>query len=208
LLNAISQMIDSGDRIVTIEDAAELQLQQPHVVRLETRTANLEGEGEITMRDLLKNALRMRPDRIILGEVRGAEAVDMLQAMNTGHEGSLGTIHANRPREALTRLENMVGMAGINLPSKAVRTQVAAALDMIIQVSRMRDGIRRITHVMEVVGMEGDVITTQDLFQFEVEGEDSNGRLRGRYRFSGLRPHFMTKAAYFGLDKALQEAVA
>jgi pilus assembly protein CpaF len=208
LLNAISQLIDPGDRIVTIEDAAELQLQQPHVIRLETRTANLEGEGEITMRDLLKNSLRMRPDRIILGEVRGAEAVDMLQAMNTGHEGSLGTIHANRPREALTRLENMVGLAGIHLPSKAVRTQIAAALDMIIQVSRMRDGIRRITHVMEVVGMEGDIITTQDLFMYEVEGEDSNGRLRGQYRYSGLRPHFMTKAAYFGLDKALQEILA
>ncbi len=208
LLNAISQLIDPGERIVTIEDAAELQLQQPHVIRLETRTANLEGDGEIAMRDLLKNSLRMRPDRIILGEVRGAEAVDMLQAMNTGHEGSLGTIHANRPREALTRLENMVGLAGIHLPSKAVRTQIAAALDMIIQVSRMRDGVRRITHIMEVVGMEGDIVTTQDLFIYEVEGEDSNGRLRGVYRYSGLRPHFMIKAAYFGLDKALQEAVA
>jgi pilus assembly protein CpaF len=207
LLNALSQMIDSGERIVTIEDAAELQLQQPHVVRLETRPANLEGEGEITMRELVKNALRMRPDRIILGEVRGAEAVDMLQAMNTGHEGSLGTIHANRPREALTRLENMVGMAGINLPSKAVRTQIAAALDLIVQVSRMRDGVRRITHVMEVVGMEGDVITTQDLFQFELEGEGPDGKLIGRYRGSGLRPHFTPKAAYFGLDKALVEAI-
>jgi pilus assembly protein CpaF len=149
----------------------------------------------------------MRPDRIILGEVRGAEAVDMLQAMNTGHEGSLGTIHANRPREALTRLENMVGMAGINLPSKAVRTQITAALDMIVQVSRMRDGIRRITQIMEVVGMEGDVITTQDLFQFEVKGEASDGRLIGEYRSSGLRPHFTPKAAYFGLEKSLIEAI-
>jgi len=208
LLNAISQLIDAGDRIVTIEDAAELQLQQPHVVRLETRIANLEGNGEITMRDLVKNALRMRPDRIILGEVRGAEAVDMLQAMNTGHEGSLGTIHANRPREALTRLENMIGMSGINLPSKAVRTQIASAIDMIVQVSRMRDGVRRITQIMEVVGMEGDVITTQDLFNFEVEGEAPDGKLIGRFVSSGLRPHFTPKASYFGLEKALMETVA
>lgn len=208
LLNAISQMIDPGERVVTIEDAAELQLQQPHVVRLETRPANLEGHGEITMRDLVKNALRMRPDRIILGEVRGSEAVDMLQAMNTGHEGSLGTIHANRPREALTRLENMIGMAGINLPSKAVRTQIAAALDVIVQVSRMRDGVRRITHIMEIVGMEGDVITTQDLFAYEMEGEAADGKLIGRYKSSGLRPHFTPKASYFGLDKPLLEVMA
>jgi pilus assembly protein CpaF len=208
LLNAMSQMIDSGERIVTIEDAAELQLQQPHVVRLETRPANLEGHGEVTMRDLVKNALRMRPDRIILGEVRGAEAVDMLQAMNTGHDGSLGTIHANRPREALTRLENMVGMAGINLPAKAVRTQIAAALDLIVQVSRMRDGMRRITHVTEVIGMEGDVITTQDLFVYEFEGEDADGKLRGTFKSSGLRPNFTPKAAYFGLDRLLVEAMS
>ena len=151
LLNALSQLIAADERIVTIEDAAELQLQQPHVVRLETRPANLEGRGEITMRDLVKNALRMRPDRIILGEFRGAEALDMLQAMNTGHDGSLTTIHANTPREALTRLENMVGMAGVNLPSHAMRTQIAAAVDMIVQISRMRDGMRRITHITEVV---------------------------------------------------------
>jgi len=207
LLNAMSQMIDTGDRIVTIEDAAELQLQQPHVVRLETRPPSLEGSGEITMRDLVKNSLRMRPDRIIMGEVRGSEAVDMLQAMNTGHEGSLSTIHANKPREALTRLENMVGMAGINLPSKAVRTQIAAALDLIVQVSRMRDGMRRVTHVMEVVVMEGDVITTQDLFLYEFEGEDDDGKLRGHFRCSGLRPHFTPKAAYFGLDRPLLEAM-
>jgi pilus assembly protein CpaF len=207
LLNAMSQMIDPGDRIVTIEDAAELQLQQPHVVRLETRPPSLEGSGEITMRDLVKNSLRMRPDRIIMGEVRGSEAVDMLQAMNTGHEGSLSTIHANKPREALTRLENMVGMAGINLPSKAVRTQIAAALDLIVQVSRMRDGMRRVTHVMEVVGMEGDVITTQDLFLYEFEGEEADGKLRGHFRCSGLRPHFTPKAAYFGLDRPLLEAM-
>jgi pilus assembly protein CpaF len=174
---------------------------------LETRPPSLEGSGEITMRDLVKNSLRMRPDRIIMGEVRGSEAVDMLQAMNTGHEGSLSTIHANKPREALTRLENMVGMAGINLPSKAVRTQIAAALDLIVQVSRMRDGMRRVTHVMEVVGMEGDVITTQDLFLYEFEGEDADGKLRGHFRCSGLRPHFTPKAAYFGLDRPLLEAM-
>ena len=207
LLNAMSQMIDERERIVTIEDAAELQLQQPHVVRLETRPANLEGTGEITMRDLVKNALRMRPDRIILGEVRGSEAVDMLQAMNTGHDGSLGTVHANRPREALTRLENMVGMAGINLPAKAVRTQIAAALDMIVQISRMRDGMRRITHITEVIGMEGDIITTQDLFVFEFEGEGSDGMLKGSFRSTGLRPHFAPKAAYFGLEKRLLECM-
>jgi pilus assembly protein CpaF len=207
LLNAMSQMIDERERIVTIEDAAELQLQQPHVVRLETRPANLEGTGEITMRDLVKNALRMRPDRIILGEVRGSEAVDMLQAMNTGHDGSLGTVHANRPREALTRLENMVGMAGINLPAKAVRTQIAAALDMVVQISRMRDGMRRITHITEIVGMEGDIITTQDLFLFEFEGEGLDGMLKGNFRSTGLRPHFAPKAAYFGLEKRLLECM-
>jgi pilus assembly protein CpaF len=207
LLNALSQLIDHGERIVTIEDAAELQLQQPHVVRLETRPANLEGEGEITMRDLVKNSLRMRPDRIILGEVRGSEAIDMLQAMNTGHEGSMCTVHANRPREALTRLENMVGLAGINLPSKAVRTQIAAAVDLIVQVSRMRDGVRRITSVTEVVGMEGDVITTQELFKFEFEGEDADGMLTGTFRSGGLRPHFTQKAEYFNLDRPLLEAI-
>ncbi|MCG8359299.1 MAG: CpaF family protein [Kiloniellales bacterium] len=207
LLNAMSQMIDLGERIVTIEDAAELQLQQPHVVRLETRPENLEGQGEITMRDLVKNSLRMRPDRIILGEVRGSEAVDMLQAMNTGHDGSLGTIHANRPREALTRLENMIGMAGINLPSRAVRTQISSALDMIVQVSRMRDGTRRITHIEEVVGMEGDVITTQTLFTFEFEGEGDDGKLKGHYKSSGLRPHMAPKAAYFGLERQLLESM-
>ncbi|MGE3934552.1 MAG: CpaF family protein, partial [Rhodospirillaceae bacterium] len=207
LLNAMSQLIDHGERIVTIEDAAELQLQQPHVVRLETRPANLEGHGEITMRELVKNALRMRPDRIILGEVRGSEAIDMLQAMNTGHEGSMSTIHANRPREALTRLENMVGMAGINLPSKAVRTQISDAIDMIVQISRMRDGIRRVTSVTEVVGMEGDVIITQELFHYDFEGEDNAGRLKGNFRSSGLRPHFTPKAEYFGLERTLLDAI-
>jgi pilus assembly protein CpaF len=207
LLNAMSQMIDPGERIVTIEDAAELQLQQPHVVRLETRPANLEGKGEISIRDLVKNALRMRPDRIILGEVRGAEAMDMLQAMNTGHDGSLSTIHANRPREALTRLENMVGIAGVNLPSRAIRQQIAAAINLIVQISRMRDGIRRVVSVTEIIGMEGDVITTQDLFTYQYEGQLNDGSLKGSFVSSGLRPHFMTRAEYFGLDRALLEAV-
>jgi pilus assembly protein CpaF len=203
----MSQLIDAGERVVTIEDAAELQLQQPHVVRLETRPANLEGKGEITMRDLVKNALRMRPDRIILGEVRSAEALDMLQAMNTGHDGSLGTVHANRPREALTRLENMVGMAGVNLPSKAIRQQIAAAVHMIVQISRMRDGVRRITSITEIVGMEGDVITTQELYSYHFEGEGADGKLRGSFVSSGLRPHFTSRAEYFGLDRALLEAM-
>jgi pilus assembly protein CpaF len=207
LLNALSQMIDPDERVVTIEDAAELQLQQPHVVRLETRPPNLEGRGEVNMRDLVKNALRMRPDRIILGEIRGAEAIDMLQAMNTGHDGSLGTIHANRPREALTRLENMVGMSGVNLPSKAVRTQIAAAVQMIVQVSRMRDGVRRIVSITEVVGTEGDVITTQELFSYKFEGQALDGTLRGRFECSGLRPHFSPRAEYYGLDRLLIEAM-
>ncbi len=207
LLNAMSQMIDAGERIVTIEDAAELQLQQPHVVRLETRPPNLEGKGEITMRDLVKNTLRMRPDRIILGEIRSAEALDMLQAMNTGHDGSLCTIHANRPREALTRLENMVGMAGVNLPAKAVRQQIAAAVHMIVQVSRMRDGVRRITNITEIVGMEGEIITTQELFAYQFEGETPDGKLKGSFNSSGLRPNFTPKAEYYGLDRALLEAM-
>ena len=207
LLNALSRMIDNGERTVTIEDAAELQLQQPHVVRLETRTANLEGTGEITIRDLVKNALRMRPDRIIIGECRGAEALDMLQAMNTGHDGSMSTIHANTPREALTRLENMVGMTGINLPSRAVRTQIAAAVHLICQVNRMRDGTRRVTSLTEVVGMEGDVITTQDLFTFQYQGEGADGKLRGVFNSGGIRPAFLPRAEYYGLDRALIEAI-
>ncbi|MDF2368848.1 CpaF family protein [Sneathiella sp.] len=207
MLNAISQLIDPGERIVTIEDAAELQLQQPHVVRLETRSANLEGGGEIAMRDLLKNSLRMRPDRIILGEIRGSEAIDMLQAMNTGHDGSLSTIHANRPREALTRLENMVGMSSVNLPAKAVRTQIASAIDLIVQISRMRDGVRRVTYISEVVGMEEDVITMQDLFWYEFQGEDKGGRLLGDFKSTGLRPHFAPRAGYFGLEKMLLGAM-
>jgi pilus assembly protein CpaF len=207
LLNALSRLIDPTERTVTIEDAAELQLQQPHVVRLETRPPNLEGTGEITMRDLLRNALRMRPDRIILGEIRGAEALDVLQAMNTGHDGSMSTIHANRPREALTRLENMVGMTGINLPSHAVRTQIAAAVNLILQVNRMRDGVRRVTDVIEVVGMESDIITTQELFSFQFQGESADGRLRGVFKSSGVRPHFLPRAEYFGLDRPLLEII-
>jgi pilus assembly protein CpaF len=207
MLNAMSHLIDSTERVVTIEDAAELQLQQPHVVRLETRPPNLEGTGEITMRDLVKNALRMRPDRIICGEVRGPEALDMLQAMNTGHDGSMCTLHANTPREALTRMENMIGMASVNLPSKAVRTQITGAVNLIIQIQRMRDGVRRVTHVTEVIGMEGEVITTQDLFTFDFQGENRDGTLIGQFKSSGVRPHFSKRAAYFGLDRALQQAM-
>ncbi|MGP1256817.1 MAG: CpaF family protein [Kiloniellales bacterium] len=207
LLNALSQMIDVGERVVTIEDAAELQLQQPHVVRLETRPANLEGKGEISMRDLVKNSLRMRPDRIILGEIRSAEAIDMLQAMNTGHDGSLSTIHANRPREALMRLENMVSMSGFKLPASAVRSLIASAVDVIVQISRMRDGVRRVTYISEVVGMEGDIITMQDLFSFEYTGEGADGKLQGIFKSHGIRPHFAEKASYFGLERALLEAV-
>jgi pilus assembly protein CpaF len=208
LLNALSRLIDPTERTVTIEDAAELQLQQPHVVRLETRPPNLEGGGEITMRELLRNTLRMRPDRIILGEIRGEEALDVLQAMNTGHDGSMSTIHANRPREALTRLENMVGMAGINLPSRAVRTQISGAVNMIVQVSRMRDGMRRVTEVIEVVGMEGDIITTQELFSFQYLGEATDGRLRGVFKSSGVRPFFLPRAEYYGLDRPLLELIS
>jgi pilus assembly protein CpaF len=208
LLNALSRMISPDERIVTIEDAAELQLQQPHVVRLETRPANLEGRGEVTQRDLVKNALRMRPDRIILGEIRGAEAIDMLQAMNTGHDGSLGTIHANRPREALTRLENMVAMAGFNLPVLAVRTQIAAAVQLIVQVARMRDGKRRITSIAEVTGMEGDIITLQELFSFRIDHASAEGQLSGSFVGSGLRPQFSPRADHFGLGDLLAEALA
>ncbi|MSP74837.1 MAG: CpaF family protein [Rhodospirillaceae bacterium] len=207
MLNALSGMIDNGERVVTIEDAAELRMQQPHVVRLETRPANLEGNGEVTMRDLVKNALRMRPDRIILGEVRGPEAMDLLQAMNTGHDGSMGTLHANRPREALTRLENMVTMGASNLPPKAIRSQIAGSLQLIVQISRMRDGVRRVTHITEVMGMEGEVVVTQDLFTYEFRGEASDGKLSGAFKSSGLRPHFLPRAAYYGLDKVLMEAM-
>lgn len=207
MLNALSRMIDPEERTVTIEDAAELQLQQPHVVRLETRSPNLEGNGGIGMRELLKNALRMRPDRIILGEIRGGEVLDVLQAMNTGHDGSMSTLHANTPREALTRVENMVSLAGVSIPPRGLRSQIVGAVHMIIQISRMRDGVRRVTHITEVVGMEGDVVTTQDLFTYDYEGEDSRGRLRGTFQCAHVAPHFLPRAAYFGLERALREAM-
>ncbi len=205
MLNAMSEMIPASERIVTIEDAAELQLQQPHVVRLETRPANMEGEGEITMRTLLKNSLRMRPDRVILGEVRGSEAIDMLQAMNTGHDGSLGTIHANGPREATKRLENLVAMAGLGLPSQAIREEIASAIDLLVQVERMRDGTRRVTSISEIVGMEGEVFRIQELYRFDQTGEDRNGKLLGSFVYSGIVPSFMDRARKYNLDSALQE---
>jgi pilus assembly protein CpaF len=208
LLNALSRLIDHGERIVTIEDAAELQLQQPHVVRLETRPPNLEGSGEITQRHLVRNALRMRPDRIILGETRGTEAFDMLQAMNTGHDGSISTIHANTPRDALTRIENMVQMATANLPHDAIRNQIAAAIDLIIQIERMRDGQRRVVAVTEVVGLEGDVITMNDIFTFEYEGEDYRGRIHGKYASGKHRPSFEARLHYFGLFDTWMEALS
>src|SRR4029077_5531861 len=195
------------ERVVTIEDAAELRMQQPHVVRLETRPSNLEGNGEISMRDLVKNALRMRPDRIILGEGRGPEAIALLQAMNTGHDGSMGTLHANRPREALTRLEKMVTMGGGRLPPKAIRSRIAGPANLIVQISRMRDGVRRVTHITEVMGMEGEVIITQDLFTYEFKGETADGKLGGAFKSSGLRPYFLPRAIYYGLDKVLMEAI-
>jgi pilus assembly protein CpaF len=207
MMNAMSRLIDHGERIVTIEDAAELQLQQPHVVRLETRPGSLEGRGEITQRDLIKNALRMRPDRIIVGEVRGSEAFDMLQAMNTGHDGSICTVHANTTRDALTRIENMVQMGSMALPVRAIRTQIAGAVDIIVQIERMRDGVRRVSQVSEICGLEGDVITMNDVFAFEFEGEGPDGRLRGRWTGSGNRPAFIERLRYFGLDRAWMEAV-
>jgi pilus assembly protein CpaF len=207
LLNAMSRMIGVGERVVTVEDAAELQLQQPHVVRLETRPASLEGRGEIGQRDLVRNALRMRPDRIIIGEVRGGEAFDMLQAMNTGHDGSMSTIHANTTRDALTRIENMVQMGNMGLPSRAIRTQIVSAVDLIIQVERHRDGGRRITQVTEIAGMEGETVMANDIAQFEIMGTTSEGRLRGRYNISRARPRSQRRLAYFGLDGAWMAAL-
>ncbi len=208
LLNALSRTIDHRERIVTIEDAAELQLQQPHVIRLETRPPNLEGRGEVTMRDLLKNALRMRPDRIIVGETRGGEAIDMLQAMNTGHDGSLSTIHANRPFEALMRLENIVGLATPNLSPIAVRQQIVSAIDVIIQVSRMRDGARRVTHIAEILGIDGATILMHDLFSTEVLGENANGSLNFRFNKVNRPQRCLSKVAYFGLEKQLADVLA
>ena len=208
LLNCMTGFIDSDERVITCEDAAELQLQQPHVVRLETRPPNLEGTGEITMRDLVKNCLRMRPERIIVGEVRGPEAFDLLQAMNTGHDGSMGTLHANTPREALQRIESMITMGGYNLPSKTIREMVVGAIDIIVQAARLRDGSRRITHITEVIGLEGDVIITQDLFLYEIQGEDESGRVKGRHVSAGItRPAFWERARYYNREKELLEAL-
>jgi pilus assembly protein CpaF len=207
LLNAMSQFIDHSERIVTIEDAAELQLQQPHVISLETRPPSLEGTGQVTQRDLLVNALRMRPDRIVVGEVRSAEAFDMLQAMNTGHDGSISTVHANSTRDALTRIENMVQMGQVNLPSRAIRAQIVAALDLIVQVERMRDGQRRIVQMSEVIGLEGDVITTNDIAAFEYQEEDVHGRISGSYKSSLAIPKFKSRLVYYGLDRAWDEAM-
>ena len=201
LLNALSSMIHEDERVITVEDAAELQLQQPHVVRMETRPTSLEGRGEVTQRDLLRNALRMRPDRIIIGEVRGSEAFDMLQAMNTGHDGSMSTVHANTTRDALTRIENMVQMGNMGLPARAIRTQIVSAVDLIIQVERHRDGVRRVTQITDVCGLEGEVVILNDIFQYEVEGETSEGRLIGRYRIGRSRPSFQHRLTYFDLEK-------
>jgi pilus assembly protein CpaF len=208
LLNTMTAFIDEEERIITCEDAAELQLQQPHVVRLETRPPNLEGQGQITMRDLVRNCLRMRPERIIVGEVRGPEAFDLLQAMNTGHDGSMGTLHANSPREAMSRLESMITMGGFQLPTKTIREMIVGSIDVIIQAERLRDGSRRITNVTEVVGTEGDVIITQDLLVYEMDGEDELGRIKGRHIGTGIvRPTFWDRARYFGMDRALAEAL-
>jgi pilus assembly protein CpaF len=208
LLNCLTRYIEPGERIVTCEDAAELQLQQPHVVRLETRPPNLEGQGQITMRDLVKNCLRMRPERIIVGEVRGPESFDLLQAMNTGHDGSMGTLHANSPREALSRIESMITMGGFTLPSKTIREMIVSSVDVIVQAARLRDGSRRITHVTEVLGLEGDVIITQDLFVYEMLGEDANGNIIGQHRSTGVgRPRFWDRARYYGQEKRLAAAL-
>lgn len=208
LLNCLTGYIEPDERIITCEDAAELQLQQPHVVRLETRPPNIEGEGQITMRDLVRNCLRMRPERIIVGEVRGPEAFDLLQAMNTGHDGSMGTLHANSPREALSRMESMITMGGYSLPSKTIREMIVSSVDVIVQAARLRDGSRRITHITEVLGLEGDVITTQDLFVYDIQGEDLKGNVIGRHRSTGIgRPRFWDRARYYGEEKRLATAL-
>lgn len=208
LLNCLTAFIEKDERVITCEDSAELQLQQPHVVRLETRPPNLEGEGEITMRDLIKNCLRMRPERIIVGEVRGPESFDLLQAMNTGHDGSMGTLHANSPREALSRLESMITMGGYSLPSRTIREMIVSSIDVVVQAARLRDGSRRITHISEVLGMEGDVIVTQDIFLYDILGEDSNGMLLGKHRSTGItKPQFTERARYFNEEANLVEAL-
>jgi len=206
MLNALSKMIDPGERVITIEDAAELRLQQPHWLPLETRPANLEGQGAITIRDLVINALRMRPDRIILGEIRGSECFDLLAAMNTGHDGSMATLHSNSPRECLARMENMVMMSDIKIPKEAISRQIADSVDLIVQVKRLRDGSRRTTNITEVIGMEGDVIVTQELFKFEYVDEAADGKILGEYRSMGLRPYTLEKAKQFGFDQPYLEA--
>ncbi|UZW55297.1 CpaF family protein [Sphingobium sp. JS3065] len=206
MLNALSKMIDPGERVLTIEDAAELRLQQPHWLPLETRPPNLEGQGAISIGDLVKNALRMRPDRIILGEIRGAECFDLLAAMNTGHDGSMCTLHSNSPRECLGRMENMILMGDIKIPKEAISKQIADSVDLIVQVKRLRDGSRRVTNVTEVIGMEGDVIVTQELFKFEYHDEDDSGKIIGEYRSMGLRPYTLDKARQFGFDQPFLEA--
>ncbi len=207
LLNAISRYIDPGERIITIEDAVELRLQQPHVVQMETRPPNIEGVGAIAQRELVRSSLRMRPDRIIVGEVRGPEAFDMLQAMNTGHDGSMSTIHANSPRDALSRLENMVMMASVNLPLRAIRQQIASAINLIVQVDRMHDGVRRVERIVELSGMEGEVITARDLFTFEYRGEGRNGIIEGSFEPTRLRPDLAARAARYGLDQEVLKAI-
>ncbi len=207
LLNAVSQYIDTTERIISIEDAVELRLQQPHVVQMETRPPNIEGAGYIPQRELVRNALRMRPDRIIVGEVRGPEAFDMLQAMNTGHDGSMTTVHANSPRDALYRIENMVMMANLSLPLKAIRMQVASALNLIVQVERMRDGIRRVQNVAEIAGMEGDVITARELFTFRYIGEKRDGTIDGIFESTRMRPDFVSRAARYDLDRELLDVL-
>jgi pilus assembly protein CpaF len=199
LLNALSAFIPDTERIVTIEDPTELKLQQGHVVSLEARPASLEGRGEVTQRDLVRNALRMRPDRILVGEARGSEAFDMMQAMNTGHEGSLTTIHANSPRDCLARIENMIMMAGFELPIRAIREQIASAIHMVIQIARLPDGSRRLTHVSEISGMEGQIVTMQDLFRFQQEGVDTEGRVLGELRGTGIRPKFADRFEIAGI---------
>jgi len=209
LLNCLTGCVDADERIITCEDSAELQLQQPHVVRLETRPPNLEGEGEITMRDLVKNCLRMRPERIIVGEVRGPEAFDLLQAMNTGHDGSMGTLHSNSPREAISRLESMIMMGGYSLPVKTIREMITGSIDIIVQASRLRDGSRKITHITEVLGMEDETVTLQNLIVYEITGEDANGKLIGRHRSTGIaRPRFWDRAEYYKETGRLAEALA
>ena len=204
MLNILSSYIPEDERIVTIEDSAELQLRQPHVVRLETRPPNIESKGEVTARDLVRNSLRMRPERIIVGEVRGGEALDMLQAMNTGHDGSITTIHANAPRDSLGRIENMVSMAGVNFPINALRSQIASAIDIVLQIARLEDGTRKLVSVQEINGMEGDIITMSELFTFRREGIDEEGKVTGKFAASGIIPAFHKSLSHRGIDLPIE----